>query len=107
MLVNCLFKVGSEFGSTETRVLFQKSTLEVHTVFQAHQAVVEDVCWHFSHDSIFGSVGDDMKVMIWDTRSAPSKPTHNFQGHQAEINCVAFNPCCDFLFATGELKESI
>ena len=86
--------------------LFQKSTLEVHTIFSAHQAVVEDVCWHASHENIFGSVGDDMRVMVWDTRNANNKPTHNFQGHQAEINCISFNPSCDYLFATGNLYEA-
>jgi len=85
----------------------KKSTLEVHTVFTSHQAVVEDVCWHASHEAIFGSVGDDMRVMVWDTRHNPSKPTHNFQGHQAEINCISFNPSCDFLFATGSADKTV
>ena len=77
--------------------------MELNSVFAGHEAVVEDVCWHALHDSIFGSVGDDLKIMIWDTRSTGTgiKPTHNFQGHQAEINCISFNPFCDFLFATG------
>lgn len=30
--------------------------------------VVEDVAWHLHHENIFGSVADDKKLMIWDTR---------------------------------------
>ena len=30
--------------------------------------VVEDVAWHLHHHEIFGSVADDKKLMIWDTR---------------------------------------
>lgn len=31
--------------------------------------MVEDVAWHLLHESLFGSVADDQKLMIWDTRS--------------------------------------
>ena len=30
--------------------------------------VVEDVAWHLHHSSMFGSVADDKKLMIWDIR---------------------------------------
>lgn len=30
-----------------------------------HNAVVEDVAWHVLHDSVFGSVGDDRKLMVY------------------------------------------
>lgn len=31
--------------------------------------MVEDVSWHLKNDSLFGSVGDDCKLMIWDLRT--------------------------------------
>ena len=33
-------------------------------IFSGHQAVVEDVAWHVFHDTLFGSVGDDRKLMM-------------------------------------------
>lgn len=36
---------------------------------QDHGSVVEDVSWHLMNDSLFGSVGDDCKLMIWDLRT--------------------------------------
>jgi hypothetical protein len=27
--------------------------------------VVEDVAWHLLHESLFGSVADDQKLMMW------------------------------------------
>ena len=33
-------------------------------IFSGHQAVVEDVAWHLFHDTLFGSVGDDCKLMM-------------------------------------------
>ncbi|KAK6031046.1 WD domain, G-beta repeat protein, partial [Ostertagia ostertagi] len=43
------------------------------TIFKGHTQVlcvkvVEDVAWHVLHEAVFGSVGDDHKLMIWDIR---------------------------------------
>ena len=47
----------------------------IHTKFWKHLqlnfilgGVVEDVAWHLHHSSMFGSVADDKKLMIWDIR---------------------------------------
>ena len=47
----------------------------VQTKFSKHPllsfilgGVVEDVAWHLHHSSMFGSVADDKKLMIWDIR---------------------------------------
>jgi len=42
--------------------------IDAKTIFTGHTAVVEDVAWHLLHESLFGSVADDQKLMIWDTR---------------------------------------
>ena len=52
--------------------------IDAKTIFTGHTAVVEDVAWHLLHESLFGSVADDQKLMIWDTRSS----THNKVGKQ-------------------------
>jgi hypothetical protein len=51
-------------------VLQENKIINAKTIFTGHTAVVEDVAWHLLHESLFGSVGDDHKLMIWDTRSA-------------------------------------
>jgi histone-binding protein RBBP4 len=52
----CLWDVTAT--SKENRTLSPKS------VFHGHSAVVGDVAWHALHDSIFGSVGDDKKLLM-------------------------------------------
>jgi histone-binding protein RBBP4 len=82
------------------------SVLEAKTIFNGHQAVVEDVAWHVLHDSVFGSVGDDHKLMIWDTRNnSSSKPAHTVDAHAAEVNCLSFNPYSEFILATGSADK--
>lgn len=58
------------------------------------------------HDSVFGSVGDDHKLMIWDTRSnSTNKPAHVVDAHSAEVNCLSFNPYSEFILATGSADK--
>lgn len=65
--------------------------------------MVEDVAWHLLHESLFGSVADDQKLMIWDTRcNNTSKPSHTVDAHTAEVNCLSFNPYSEFILATGK-----
>ena len=41
---------------------------EIFVLIFIPAGVVEDVAWHLHHENIFGSVADDKKLMIWDTR---------------------------------------
>lgn len=82
--------------------------LDALTIFSGHSAVVEDVAWHLLHDSIFGSVGDDKKLMLWDTRSAnANKPTQIIDAHSAEVNCLSFNPYSEYILATGSADKTV
>ncbi|KAH7728702.1 hypothetical protein AAVH_04013 [Aphelenchoides avenae] len=84
------------------------SYLDAKTIFTGHNAVVEDVAWHVLHDSVFGSVGDDHKLMVWDTRThSPSKPSHTVEAHSAEVNCLSFNPYSEFILATGSADKTV
>ena len=57
--------------------IYYFQVIDAKTIFTGHTAVVEDVAWHLLHESLFGSVADDQKLMIWDTRSlAHNKPSH-------------------------------
>ena len=102
-------------------------TLSPTRVYTAHTGYVEDVAWSELLQPVFASVGDDRKLMMyvislflfviqanthtihrWDTRKAESNtPIHNIEAHQAEINCVAFNPKNEFLLATGSADKVI
>ncbi|EPB86966.1 histone-binding protein RBBP4 [Mucor circinelloides 1006PhL] len=75
--------------------------LEPVRTYTAHTTGVEDVAWHTKFESIFASVGDDARLMIWDARNDSNKPIHNIQAHEAEINCVAFAPGSEWILATG------
>ncbi|EGV99314.1 Histone-binding protein RBBP4 [Cricetulus griseus] len=82
--------------------------VDAKTIFTGHTAVVEDVSWHLLHESLFGSVADDQKLMIWDTRSSnTSKPSHLVDAHTAEVNCLSFNPYSEFILATGSADMTV
>uniref|UniRef100_A0A2K6C7X8 Histone-binding protein RBBP4-like N-terminal domain-containing protein n=1 Tax=Macaca nemestrina TaxID=9545 RepID=A0A2K6C7X8_MACNE len=82
--------------------------VDAKTVFTGHMAVVEDVSWHLLHESLFGSVADDQKLMIWDTCSnTTSKPSHSVDAHTAEVNCLSFNPYSEFILATGSADKTV
>ncbi|KAH6562161.1 hypothetical protein BASA50_007695 [Batrachochytrium salamandrivorans] len=85
-----------------------KKTLSPVRTYTAHTAWVEDVAWSTLIESTFASVGDDKRMMIWDTRSASSnKASFCVDAHTAEINCVAFNPKNEFLVATGSADKTV
>jgi histone-binding protein RBBP4 len=46
-------------------------SVEAKTIYVQHQGVIEDVAWHQHHMDIFGSVGDDKQLILWDTRKPP------------------------------------
>lgn len=69
-------------------------------------AMFQDVAWHLLHESLFGSVADDQKLMIWDTRANnTNKPSHTVDAHTAEVNCLSFNPYSEFILATGSADK--
>ncbi|KAL1924244.1 uncharacterized protein VTP21DRAFT_7279 [Calcarisporiella thermophila] len=77
-------------------------------IYHGHTAIVEDVSWHPLHEHQFASVGDDHKLLIWDSRTPDSnKPVHNVIAHNQEINCVAFNPTDEYLIATGSVDSTV
>ena len=79
-----------------------KRSLDAKTIYRGHTAIVEDVDWSKLHDSIFGSVGDDRQMIIWDNRLNPAGPAHKIaDAHAGDINCISFNPCNLALVATG------
>lgn len=79
----------------------------LHT-YHGHSDVIEDVQWHKQHPNIFGSVGDDKKMMLWDTRSADRNTAQSVvTAHSAEVNCLSFNPFSEFLIVTGSADKTV
>lgn len=77
--------------------------------FLIHKDVVEDVDWRDAN--VFGSVGDDKIIALWDTRMAEknnNKPIHLIQdAHTQDIHTIAFNPHNNHVFATGSADKTI
>jgi histone-binding protein RBBP4 len=55
-------------------------------ILQAQEDLVEDVAWHLKDDNLFGSVGDDCKLMIWDLRT--NKPEQSVVAQQKEVRML-------------------
>jgi len=86
-----------------------KKTLEPVMVFSGHADVVEDVAWHCRDAHLFGSVGDDRKIMLWDSRRSGEEGVVKVvtEAHDGDINSIAFNPVNEFLFATGSADKTV
>lgn len=83
-------------------------SLDPTCIYEGHADVVEDVGWHRFHNSIFASVGDDRKLLLWDTREKDrKKPLHRIDAHKGEVNCVSFNPFSEFVLATGSADRTV
>jgi hypothetical protein len=39
--------------------------MEPFRVYRGHEAIVEDVAWHTKDPNLFGSVGDDQKLLMY------------------------------------------
>jgi WD40 repeat protein len=85
-------------------------TRSVHatTVFHDHTDIVNDVSWHHLNGSMFGSVSDDRRILIYDTRDGPTSPIlKREQAHEDAINSVAFSPHSQYLLATVSSDETV
>ncbi|KVH96528.1 G-protein beta WD-40 repeat-containing protein [Cynara cardunculus var. scolymus] len=70
-----------------------------------HGSVVGDVSWHLKNDSLFGSVGDDCKLMIWDLRT--NKHEQSVVVHEKEVNYLSFNPHNEWVLATASSDTTV
>ncbi|KAJ3674517.1 hypothetical protein LUZ60_005133 [Juncus effusus] len=85
----------------------KNKTLDAFQTFKYHDGVVEDVAWHLRHEYLFGSVGDDHHLLIWDFRSRDLQPVQKVIAHQGEVNCLAFNPFNEWIVATGSTDKTV
>ncbi|KAK2094524.1 Histone-binding protein rbbp4, partial [Saguinus oedipus] len=78
--------------------------VEAKAIFTGHTAVC--VSWHLLHESLFGSVAEDQKLMIWDTHSNNTS-NHSVDAHTIEVNCLSFNPYSEFILARGSADKTL
>uniref|UniRef100_A0A2K5EGT6 Uncharacterized protein n=1 Tax=Aotus nancymaae TaxID=37293 RepID=A0A2K5EGT6_AOTNA len=79
-----------------TSVLFQR-----REKWWRRRPSLQDVSWHLLHESLFGSVADDQKLMIWVSHSNNTF-NHSVDAHTAEVNGLSFNP---YNFALWDLRN--
>jgi histone-binding protein RBBP4 len=77
------------------------------STFCGHSDIVEDVAWHAKDRHMMGSVGDDRQICLWDTRKPDAPAYHVANAHDEDINCIAFNPFNEFVFATGSADKTV
>ncbi|CAF3270031.1 unnamed protein product [Rotaria sp. Silwood2] len=64
--------------------------------------------WHLFHKTLFGSIGDDRKLTIWDARSSHyTKSSHVADAHSAEVDCLSFNSFSEYIRATGLADKTV
>ncbi|KAK9449836.1 WD40-repeat-containing domain protein [Limtongia smithiae] len=76
-------------------------------VFTTHTAIVNDVAWHAHHDSLFGTVADDLTLQIHDTRSASATPMQKVQAHTEAVNAISFNSASEYILATASADKTV
>ncbi|RZC55227.1 hypothetical protein C5167_014078 [Papaver somniferum] len=82
--------------------------LDAMNIYQVHDDIVEDVAWHLKNENLFGSVGDDHRLMIWDLRSSTSgKPQESVVAHAKEVNSLSFNPFNEWILATASSDMTV
>jgi histone-binding protein RBBP4 len=74
-------------------------------IFEEHKGVVEDVAWSRHNENIFGSVGDDKNMIIYDLRS--DKPSYTIEAHSLEVNSIDFNYFNNNLILSGSNDKTI
>ncbi|KAJ4826943.1 adenyl-nucleotide exchange factor [Turnera subulata] len=83
----------------------QGKTLGAIHIYKAHESVVGDVSWHLKNDNLFGSVGDDRQLMIWDLRT--NQTQHSVRVHEKEVNSLSFNPYNEWILATASSDTTV
>ncbi|KAL9657486.1 hypothetical protein ABK040_016752 [Willaertia magna] len=86
----------------------ENGSLNPLLVLEDHTSVVEDVAWHRLHEFLLGTVCDDKKLRIFDTRGQNNtKPAYATEAHKAEVNCIDFSPYSEYIFVTGSADKTV
>ncbi|XP_068323192.1 WD-40 repeat-containing protein MSI3-like [Pyrus communis] len=84
----------------------QEKVLDPIHVYERHEmCVVGDVSWHPKNENLFGSVGDDCQLMIWDMRTDQTQDC--VKAHEKEVNSLSFNPYNERILATASSDTTV
>ncbi|KAK9363136.1 WD40-repeat-containing domain protein [Lipomyces starkeyi] len=83
------------------------TTLSPVKKFTTHTAIVNDVAWHNLHDSLFGTVSDDLTLQIHDIRSTSATPVQKVQAHAEAVNAISFNSASEYILATASADKTV
>uniref|UniRef100_A0A2P2J0N7 WD-40 repeat-containing protein MSI2-like n=2 Tax=Rhizophora mucronata TaxID=61149 RepID=A0A2P2J0N7_RHIMU len=99
-------------GSHDSRICLwdvsampQDKVLDAMHVYEAHEGVVGDVAWHLKNENLFGSVGDDCCLIIWDLRA--NQTQQSVKAHEKEVNYLSFNPYNEWVLATASSDTTV
>lgn len=76
-------------------------SLDARVIFAGHQASVEDCVFHPTNPFTFASVGDDCRLIVWDSRAGPTPSSVLDNLHATDINCISWNVINHNLLLTG------
>lgn len=72
-----------------------------------HKDIVNEVKWHLFDQNLFGSVSDDLQVLLYDLR-APEKSVSGFHCEGSNgVNSLSFSPFSRNLLAVGNANSNI
>ncbi|KAG4966974.1 hypothetical protein AAZX31_12G031900 [Glycine max] len=83
----------------------QEKVLDALHIYEGHENVVEDVSWNLKDENMFGSSGDDCKLIIWDLRT--NKAQQSVKPHEKEVNFLSFNPYNEWILATASSDTDV
>lgn len=84
------------------------STISPTNTYTHHSATVNDVQYHPIHNFLIGSVSDDLTWQCIDTRmSTHTKALYKKVAHVDAVNCIAFHPSIECIFATGSADKTV
>lgn len=82
------------------------NNIEILFKLQSHTDIVNDVKWHTFDENIFGSVSDDLTVLLYDMRTQNPVSSYHSEGSRG-INCLAFSTFSENLLAVGNTNSNI
>ena len=76
------------------------------TALQGHTSVVEDLVWQPGSAAELASVGDDYKLLFWDTRAGTTPAASLEDAHgKKDLHCVDWSSLQLELLVTGRLHQ--
>ena len=78
------------------------------TALQGHTNVVEDLVWQPGSAAELASVGDDYKLLFWDTRAGTTPAASLEDAHgKKDLHCVDWSSLQLELLVTGRLRPRV